>query len=173
MNALLNFGKYLYAIPFIVFGFFHFMGAEQMAGMVPIAGGAIWVYVTGVCLIAAGVAMLIGKMDKLAALLLGVLLIVFALSIHSKAAMDGNASQLLKDLAPGRSSLDVRRICSQGQCRCGLNVFVDLRIKGNGLRELAAGDLFDFSPSSVNQNMLAPPKQTEVPINSTRTALRK
>lgn len=33
MNALLGIGKYLFAIPFLVFGVFHFMGAEAMAGM--------------------------------------------------------------------------------------------------------------------------------------------
>lgn len=81
MNAVLGLGKYLFAIPFIVFGVFHFMGAKDMAGMVPIPGGEIWVYITGVAHIAAALAILMGKMDKLAAALLGLMLLVFALSI--------------------------------------------------------------------------------------------
>lgn len=102
MNSLLNFGKYLYAIPFLLFGFFHFMGANDMAGMVPVPGGAVWVYITGVAMLAAGVAILIGKMDKLAAFLLGVLLLTYALSVWAKGAFGGDQmamSSMLKDLA--------------------------------------------------------------------------
>ena len=58
MNALLNLGKYLFAVPFLIFGAFHFMSAEQMGGMVPIPGGAIWVYLTGIGMIAAAVSIL-------------------------------------------------------------------------------------------------------------------
>ncbi len=102
MNALLNFGKYLYAIPFLLFGFFHFMGANDMAGMVPVPGGAIWVYITGAAMLAAGVAILIGKMDKLAAFLLGVLLLVYVVALHAKGAFAGDQmamTSMLKDLA--------------------------------------------------------------------------
>jgi uncharacterized membrane protein YphA (DoxX/SURF4 family) len=102
MNALLRLGKYFFAVPFIVFGLLHFMGAEAMAGMVPVPGGAIWVYVTGLAMLAAGVSMLIGKYDKLAALLLGVLMIVYVLSIHLPAVMGGDQMAMpgvLKDLS--------------------------------------------------------------------------
>lgn len=101
MNAVLRLGKFLYAIPFVVFGLFHFMGANDMAGMVPIPGGAIWVYITGVAMLAAGVSMLLGKYDKLAALLLGVLMLVYVLSIHLPAVMGGDQMAMisvLKDL---------------------------------------------------------------------------
>jgi putative oxidoreductase len=97
-------GKYLFALPFAVFGLMHFMAANDMAGMVPAAvpGGVIWVYLTGACLVAAAVAILVGKMAKLAATLLGVLLLVFVLSIHLPAVMGGDQmamSGVLKDLA--------------------------------------------------------------------------
>jgi len=101
MNALLNLGKYLFAVPFLIFGVFHFMSAEQMGGMVPIPGGAIWVYLTGIGMIAAAVSILIGKMDKLATFLLGVMLLVFVFTLHLMGAMDGDQSStanLLKDL---------------------------------------------------------------------------
>ena len=65
MNAILNLGKWLFAVPFLVFGVFHFLGAKDMAGMVPF-GGEIMVYITGVALVAAAVSMFIGKYDKLA-----------------------------------------------------------------------------------------------------------
>lgn len=102
MNALLSLGKYLYAIPFAIFGIFHFMNAEGMAGMVPIPGGVIWVYVTGVALLAAVVSMLTGKKDKLATMLLGVLMLIFALAIHLPAVIGGDQmsmASLLKDLS--------------------------------------------------------------------------
>ncbi len=102
MNALLSLGKYLYAIPFAIFGIFHFMGAEAMAGMVPIPGGVIWVYITGLALLAAVVSMLTGKKDKLATMLLGVLMLIFALAIHLPGALGGDqaaTASLLKDLS--------------------------------------------------------------------------
>ena len=106
MNGVLSIGKYLYAIPFAVFGIMHLMNADAMAGMAPF-GGAIIIYITGSALIAASVSIIIGKMDKLAATLLGVMLMLFALLIHAQglanaaddAAATDSMSNLLKDLA--------------------------------------------------------------------------
>lgn len=102
MNTLLGLGKYLFALPFAVFGLFHFMGADGMAGMVPLPGGVIWVYLTGVGLIAAAVSIIIGKMDKLATFLLGVMMLAFVFMVHMKGAMAGDQMAMisvLKDLA--------------------------------------------------------------------------
>ena len=76
MNAVLNLGKYLYAIPFAIFGIMHFMNADAMAGMAPF-GGSIMIYITGLALVAAAVSIIIGKYDKLAAALLGLMLLLF------------------------------------------------------------------------------------------------
>lgn len=97
-------GRYLFAIPFAVFGFFHFMNAEAMAAMVPLPGGAIWVYVTGACLLAAAISIIIGKKDKLATFLLGVFLLLTLLTVHLPMVMEDSMNQaamsnLLKDLA--------------------------------------------------------------------------
>ncbi len=107
MNAIFGLGRYLYALPLAVFGLFHFMNAKDMAGMVPIPGGVFWVYLTGAGLLAAAVAILIGKLDKLATALLGLMLIIFALSIHLPGVMSSSGQDpasmgnLLKDLALG------------------------------------------------------------------------
>jgi putative oxidoreductase len=98
MNAVLGLGRYLFAIPFLAFAAFHFMGANDMVGMVPIPGGVIWVYITGLGLLLAPIAMLIGKYDKLAAALLGLMLLIFALSIHLPNALNGDPGGMLKDL---------------------------------------------------------------------------
>lgn len=95
MNSILNLGKFLFAIPFAVFGVFHFMKADMMAGMA--FGQPILVYITGACLIAATVSMLIGKYDKLATTLLGVMMLIFVFAVHLKSASTGDMSGLLKD----------------------------------------------------------------------------
>jgi putative oxidoreductase len=102
MSALTNLGKYLFAIPFLVFGLFHFMGASNMAGMVPIPGGAFWVYLTGAAMAAFAVSVFMGKYDKLAGVLLAALLMLYILLIHGKSAAGGDQMatiSALKDLA--------------------------------------------------------------------------
>lgn len=99
MKSVIGLGKYLFALPLLVFGIFHFMGANDMAGM---AFGQVWlVYLTGLALIAAGISIIIGKFDKLAALLLALMLILFVILIHLKGALDGDQASmaaLLKDI---------------------------------------------------------------------------
>jgi putative oxidoreductase len=98
-------GKWFYSIPIFLFGVFHFMGANDMAGMVPayLPGGVIWVYLTGVALVAAAVSVFIGKMTRTALLLLGIMLMLFALMIHLPGVMSGENQMampsLLKDMA--------------------------------------------------------------------------
>lgn len=104
MNNLPAIGKFMYAIPMAVFGLFHFMNAGSMGGMVPsfIPGGVFWVYLTGAALLAAAVAIIIGKKAKLATQLLGLMLLLFALLIHLVSVMNGNdmsMPSLLKDVA--------------------------------------------------------------------------
>lgn len=99
--------RYLFSVPFIIFGFFHLMGGSNMAGMVPIPGGVFWVYLTGVAMMAAGVSFLIGKMDYWAGVGLGTLLLIYVLSIHlpgvinaaDEGAMQTSMGSMLKDLA--------------------------------------------------------------------------
>jgi uncharacterized membrane protein YphA (DoxX/SURF4 family) len=101
MNGIINLGKYLYALPMAIFGIFHFMNAKGMAEMAPF-GGEVIVYITGVALIAAAVSIIIGKMDKLAALLLALFLLIIVLSVHLPGVMGGSEASmpmLLKDIA--------------------------------------------------------------------------
>lgn len=100
MKAVLGLGKWLFIVPFAIFGLLHFVGAEQMAAMAP--GGAPMVYFTGLCLIAAAVSVFIGKYDRLATMLLALMLILFVAIIHAPAAAGGSAEampNLLKDIA--------------------------------------------------------------------------
>lgn len=107
-STLLKLGRFLYAIPIAVFGILHFMNAGSMAGMVPafIPGGVFWVYLTGLALIAAAVSFMIQKKVRLAGILLGIMLIIFVLTIHlpgvagaeDAQSMQMSMSSLLKDL---------------------------------------------------------------------------
>ena len=100
-------GRVLFGLPFAIFGLFHFMAASKMAGMVPLPGGQFWVYLTGVALIAASIAILSKKLGRIASLLLALMLIIFVLAIHlpgtmgaeSQQAMMQSMTNLLKDVA--------------------------------------------------------------------------
>ena len=86
MSALPTLGRYLYAIPMLVFGSFHFMRGSDMA---------------------AAVAIMIGSYAVLATRLLALLLLTFAITIHlagvinapDEMAMQASMSNLLKDTA--------------------------------------------------------------------------
>lgn len=82
MNAISGIGKYLFVVPFAAFGVMHFLNGQAMAGMVPLPGGVIWIYLTGLAMLLAVVSILLGKKDGLATFLLGLLLIIYVLSIH-------------------------------------------------------------------------------------------
>jgi len=104
MKILHVLGKYLFLIPLAIFGLFHFMNAEAMAGIVPsfLPAKVVWVYLTGAALIAAAAAVIMGKKAKLALQLLGLMLLLFALLIWFPGAIGGDqtaTSMFLKDLA--------------------------------------------------------------------------
>lgn len=103
-STLVNAGRIIFAVPFLFFGLVHFMNAQNMGGMIPeyIPGGAFWVYLTGVAHILAAIAILVKKWVKIATILLAVMLIIFALTIHLPGFLEGNQMELgniLKNIA--------------------------------------------------------------------------
>ena len=96
MNAIINLGKYIFAIPFAIFGVMHFMNADAMAAMAP--GGVAMVYITGLGLVAAAVSIIIGKIDKLASVLLALMLILFVVLIHLPGVMSGDEAQMMTSM---------------------------------------------------------------------------
>jgi len=104
MNNVISLAKYLFAIPFAIFGIMHFVGADQMAGMAP--GGIIMVYVTGLCLILAGTSIILGKYDKLASVLLALLMILFMIPhFQNMSTNDAEIVHILKNLAMAGGAL--------------------------------------------------------------------
>ena len=99
-----------YALVIIVFGLTHFMQSQDMRNFVPafVPGGGAWVYITGALLIAAGIAFIFNRQTRLAGILLAVLLLSFALTIHLPKLLDGNSSglgQIMKDIGLAAGAL--------------------------------------------------------------------
>jgi uncharacterized membrane protein YphA (DoxX/SURF4 family) len=89
MNLLTGIiARILFAVPFLGFGIGHLMNANMMAGMVPIPGGAIWIYITGVAMLLAGIAAITKFQGKTAMLLLALLLIIYIVTIHIPTMMN-------------------------------------------------------------------------------------
>lgn len=107
MNAYLSLGRWLFSVPFAVFGLIHFMNASQMAAKVPdyLPVPMAWGLLAGAGLLAAAIAMLFGKYDKLAATLLSVELLLLVLLLDLPAVMARDAGMeaalgdMLKDLS--------------------------------------------------------------------------
>jgi len=104
MNLIANIGRYLFAIPMVTFGVFHFVNTRSLQNVVPsfIPGQTFWVYLTGAALIASGLSILIKKQVQLTSNLLALMLLVFALFVHLPLALEGDqlaSSSLLKDIA--------------------------------------------------------------------------
>ncbi|OWY21946.1 DoxX family protein [Sphingobacteriales bacterium UPWRP_1] len=95
---LTRIGQILFGLTFLGFGISHLVFADNMAGIVPLPGGVIWVYLTGIAQILAFVSIVIKKKTRLACLLLALMLLIFILTIHLKSAMSGDLTGFLKDL---------------------------------------------------------------------------
>jgi len=93
MNILTGvFARILFTIPFLAFGVRHLMHAKDMAGMVPIPGGIIWIYVTGIAMILASIAAITKIQGKIAMLLLALMLIIFVFAVQYPAMISADAN---------------------------------------------------------------------------------
>lgn len=78
-----RFARIIFALPFAVFGIFHFMNESEMASLIsefPMA--AIFVYISGAGLILGAIAIMIDKMARIASLLLAALLFLIIVFVH-------------------------------------------------------------------------------------------
>jgi uncharacterized membrane protein len=84
LDKLIPLGMYPLAFMVIVFGADHFIHMKFVASLVPawIPGHAFWTYFAGTALIASGVAMITRIKARLAATMLGVMLLTWVLVLH-------------------------------------------------------------------------------------------
>lgn len=109
-SSLSKIATIAYALVIIVFGVTHFINTQDMRNFVPafVPGGGVWVYITGTLLIVAGVSFLLNMQTRLAGILLAILLLSFALTIHLPRVLDGNSSgvgQIMKDIGLAAGAL--------------------------------------------------------------------
>jgi putative oxidoreductase len=105
MKTLTNIGRIVYAIPFLIFGLFHFLSANQMASSILNGWPAnlFIVYLTGAALILAGISILINKVARTASLLLALFLLLTIALVHlpglaNEETMRMAMSNALKDM---------------------------------------------------------------------------
>lgn len=84
LDKIIPFGRLFFAIGMGVFGGDHLVFAVQIAPLVPswIPGHLFWIYFVGICLIAAALSIILERYSKVAALLLGIMLLLFVVLLH-------------------------------------------------------------------------------------------
>jgi uncharacterized membrane protein YphA (DoxX/SURF4 family) len=91
-NSLTQVGRYMFALTFVMGGLLHVTGPQYAASQVPKMFGApvFWVYVTGIAQLALAVSIVARRLDRLAAIGLFVMMLVFIASIHIPRAIAGD-----------------------------------------------------------------------------------
>jgi uncharacterized membrane protein YphA (DoxX/SURF4 family) len=84
LDKILPFGRLFFAMPMGVFGTEHLVDSADIAALVPswIPAHLFWTYLVGVALIAAALSIILNKYARLAATLLGCMLLVFVALVH-------------------------------------------------------------------------------------------
>jgi uncharacterized membrane protein len=84
-RSIVRSGQFLFAFPMVVFGAQHFEYAAVIAGLIPswIPGHLFWVYFTGVAFILAALSIVICKLGRLGASLLGLMFLLWFVVLHA------------------------------------------------------------------------------------------
>jgi uncharacterized membrane protein len=84
LDKTIQCGRFLFALPMVIFGVQHFMYARFVAGLIPywIPGHLFWAYFVGVAFIAAAAAIVTEHNERLAATLLGLMFFLWVLLLH-------------------------------------------------------------------------------------------
>lgn len=84
MDKFLKSGKYIFVSGFSIYVMLHFALAEKGAEMVPafLPAPYFWNYFTGVCVLMFMISCFIGKLDKLASILMALYIFICILFIH-------------------------------------------------------------------------------------------
>jgi uncharacterized membrane protein YphA (DoxX/SURF4 family) len=120
MGALNIIGRILFSLPFLTLGLNHIIQGSNMAGMVPISGGVIWIYFTGIAMILAGISILSTFQIKLSMILLALMLLIFVVTIHLPALLEagwpagmGSFISMVKDLGLAGGALILAALYGQ------------------------------------------------------------
>jgi putative oxidoreductase len=91
-NVFATVGRVMFALTFVMGGLLHVTGPQYAAGQVPRIFGApiFWVYVTGIAQLAFALSILLRRYDRLASLLLFLMMCIFIATIHVPRAAAGD-----------------------------------------------------------------------------------
>jgi putative oxidoreductase len=92
MNRYATTGKWFFALTFIMGGLLHITGPAITAQQVPsfFPAPLFWVFLTGFGQLAFAISILLGKYDKIASLLLCLMMLVFIGTMHVPKALTGD-----------------------------------------------------------------------------------
>ena len=122
MNKYTRIIQTIFGIPWLVFGAQHFLYADFVANLVPAFFPArpFWVYLTGAAMIAAGLSLITGVKARLAATLLGVMLLAFfvLIQVPKIIGIDSSAvnwTRIFQDFAIAASGFMLAGILSKNE----------------------------------------------------------
>lgn len=102
MNAILNWGRYLFPLSFLLYVGLHFGMPQTGASFVPkwLPAPLFWNYFTGILILAFIISCLFGKYDKLAAVLMAlyVLLMIFIVHIPRAALYENDMLNIFRNI---------------------------------------------------------------------------
>jgi len=120
MKKITTVGRVLFAIPFAIFGFNHFLMTDYYLGMLTsfIPLGAYTIILTGIMMIAVSISIIFKKFVKFSTIILAILLFLFIVTIHIPHLfqdVDKTATiiALLKDISLMGGSLMIAGIFSE------------------------------------------------------------
>lgn len=96
MEKLIPLGKWLFLMPFALHGFNHLMSFKDFDEMVPgfLPLKTFWIILIGLCQLAFVLSVIIGKYDKLGAVLVAVMCLLFVLMIYVPSMLKGSHEAL-------------------------------------------------------------------------------
>jgi uncharacterized membrane protein len=101
LEKILPFGRLFFAMPMGVFGTEHLVDTAEIAALVPswMPAHVFWTYLVGVALIAAALSITVKKYSKLAAILLGSMLLLFVILMHIPNIVETHGARLFWAIA--------------------------------------------------------------------------
>ncbi|MGO9647853.1 MAG: hypothetical protein ACLPOO_07345 [Terriglobales bacterium] len=94
LDKLIKSGPYLFGASSVVFGIDHFLVLEVIASLVPawMHAGMFWAYLTGTAFMVAGISILLRRMDRWAAFMLGTMFALWFVLLHSPRSVSATLS---------------------------------------------------------------------------------
>ncbi|MFZ0456615.1 MAG: hypothetical protein WAM24_22890 [Ignavibacteriaceae bacterium] len=120
MDGLTKTGMYIFGIPIGILGIIHFLMGSSIAAGLPsfFFAPIVWIYISGLALLAASISILTGKYTRLACLLLALLFFILVLTIDLPGFIMNSTSyieifMLLKDVTIGGGALVIAAVSSR------------------------------------------------------------